>query len=106
VVVLGLSVVAFGVEVFALVDAARTPPRAFVNAGKRTKTLWVAITAVAAALGFLSLPLSGFSRDPFGLLSILAVVGAGVYLADVRPAVREMRGGGRGGNSSGPYGPW
>jgi hypothetical protein len=103
-IVLALSVLAFGLEIFALVDAARTRADAFTVTGKQTKTRWLVILAVAAALGFLSLPLSGVSRDPFGLLSIVSVVAAVVYLTDVRPAVRQIRGGG--GSSSGPYGPW
>ena len=34
---------------------------------------------------------------------ILTLVAAGIYLADVRPKVREFK---SGGTSSGPYGPW
>jgi hypothetical protein len=103
-IVLALSVVAFGVEAWALVDALRQRSDAFVAAGKLTKPLWLIILGVAAALGFLALPFGGggFS-NPLGLLSIVAVVAAAVYLTDVRPAVRESRG--RGGRS-GPYGPW
>jgi hypothetical protein len=105
VIVLVLSVVAFGVEVWALVDALTQKSGSFVAAGKLTKPLWIIILAVATALGFLALPLGGggFS-NPLGLLSIVAVVAAAVYLTDVRPAVRQL--GGRGGGRSGPYGPW
>jgi hypothetical protein len=106
-VLLVLGIAAFGLEAWALVDAVRRPAGAFVAAGKRTKTFWVAITAVAAAIGFVSLPFVDL-----GFLGILAVVGAAVYLADVRPAVRQYGGGprrgdrgGRGGDQ-GPYGPW
>jgi Protein of unknown function (DUF2516) len=104
-IVLVLSIAAFGVEAWALIDALRQKSDAFVAAGKLTKPLWIIILAVAAALGFLALPLGGggFS-SPLGLLSIVAVVAAAVYLTDVRPAVRQLRG--RGGGSSGPYGPW
>jgi hypothetical protein len=42
-------------------------------------------------------------NNPISMVSILAVVGAAVYLTDVRPALNQVRG--RGG-SSGPYGPW
>ena len=53
---------------------------------------------VAVLLGFVSL-------GGLGLLAILGVVAAGVYLADVRPAVETVQG--RGNNShQGPYGPW
>lgn len=104
-IVLALSVLAFGLELFALIDAARIPSGAFVAAGKLTKPIWLAILGVATAFGFISLPFSGGGMlSPFGLLSIVAVVAAVVYLTDVRPAVRQIRGGGS--KSSGPYGPW
>lgn len=92
-----LGIAAFGMEIFALIDAARHQPAAYVAADKRTKTVWVAITAVCAAVGFLSI------RSPIGLLGIVGVIGAAVYLADVRPALQQVRGRGR---SQGPYGPW
>ena len=68
-------------------------------AGKRTKNLWVAVTAVAAVLGFV------FVFNVLGFLSILAIVAAGFYLADVRPALRRVTGRGTG-SHQGPYGPW
>ncbi|MBK9725881.1 MAG: DUF2516 family protein [Actinomycetales bacterium] len=92
-----LGVLALGLEVFALVDALRQPPAAFLAAGKRTKGLWVGITVAASLVGFVSV------NNPISMVSILAVVGAAVYLTDVRPALNQVRG--RGG-SSGPYGPW
>ncbi|MGI4894798.1 MAG: DUF2516 family protein [Janthinobacterium lividum] len=106
VVLLVIAVAAFLVEVWALIDVLRRPSAAFTAAGKRTKTFWVAIVAVAAAIGFVSLPPFSGASVP-GLLGILAIVGAGVYLADVRPAVRQYRRG-RGGEDrhQGPYGPW
>jgi hypothetical protein len=41
---------------------------------------------------------------PTSILPVAAFVAAAVYLADVRPKVKEFRSGG--GTSSGPYGPW
>ncbi|MEW1957830.1 DUF2516 family protein [Kineococcus sp. NPDC059986] len=101
-VVLLLGVAAFGLEVWALVDCLRRPAGAFVSAGKRTKTFWTVIVAIATAVGFVSI----FS--PLSLFGVIAVVGAAVYLVDVRPAVRQFGGGPRrgGGGNSGPYGPW
>lgn len=97
-VMLVLTLAALAIEVFAFVHALRTRPDAFVAAGKRTKQFWMAVTGVAILLGFVSL-------GGLGLLAILGVVAAGVYLADVRPAVETVQGRG---NSShqGPYGPW
>ncbi|MBA2696825.1 MAG: DUF2516 family protein [Ornithinimicrobium sp.] len=96
-----LGLLAAGLQVWALVDALITRADAFVAAGKRTKGFWVAITGVAAAIGFV------FFASPFNIFSLLAIVAAAIYLTDVRPAVKSMRGR-RGGNGShmGPYGPW
>ncbi len=90
-----LALVLFGVEVWALVDAARRPAGAFLAAGKRTKRFWLLLTGAAAAVGFIAIP------PPLGLglftgfLQFVAVVPAGVYLADVRPAVSSYGGGRR-----------
>ena len=84
-----LSLAILGMEVFAFVDALRHPADSYVRAGKRTKPLWLAVTGVAALLGFLTL------GQPLNLFALLGVVGAGVYLADVRPALRSV-GGSRG----------
>ena len=97
-IVVGLSVVALGVEVYAFVDCLRRRPDAFPAAGKRTKAFWLILTGVSVLIGVLAL-----STVP-GLLAIVAVVAAGVYLADVKPALDQVMG--RGSGSQGPYGPW
>jgi len=103
-IVLVLALGAFALELFALVDALRRRPDAFVAAGKRTKRFWVILLVVAAALGFIGVPPPVGFGDALSIFSIIAVVAAAVYLTDVRPAVRQIRGGG--GTNSGPYGPW
>lgn len=95
IVLLVLGLVALGLQGFALVDALRQRSDAFTAAGKLTKKLWLVILSVATALGFVLV----FS--PLNIFNLLAVVAAGVYLADVRPALRGVTGGG-----TGPYGPW
>ncbi|MFW5473736.1 DUF2516 family protein [Knoellia sp. CPCC 206450] len=97
-VILVLTIAALAIEVFAFIHALRTRPDAFVAAGKRTKNFWLAVTGVAALLGFVSL-------GNLGIFTILGVVAAGVYLADVRPAVETVQGRGTG-SHQGPYGPW
>jgi len=96
-VALVLGIGAFGLEVFALVDALRRRPDAFAASGKRTKQFWTLMLAAAAAIGFVVL----FS--PLTLFGLIAVVAAAVYLTDVRPALDEVT---RGGGRMGPYGPW
>ena len=82
-----LSLGALVLKIWALADAVYRPAPAYVAAGKLTKLAWVAILAVAVLLT---------GGDFLGLLGLVAVVAAIVYLVDVRPAVRGVR----------PGGPW
>ena len=95
---LALGLVAVGIEIWALIDCVKRPAPNFEATMKRTKGFWTAMTGGAAAVGVLTVLVT--STGLFGLLQIVAVVAACVYLADVKPAVSEVRGG------SGPYGPW
>jgi Protein of unknown function (DUF2516) len=92
--VLGLA--ALALQGFALFDAIRMRPDAFPAAGKQTKMIWLAVLVVATLIGFVSV------FGPLNIFNLIGVVAAGYYLADVRPAVRGIAGGG----SSGPYGRW
>jgi uncharacterized iron-regulated membrane protein len=81
-----VSLAVLVVQAWAVVDCATRRPDAFVAAGKLTKPAWLAITAVALVVGLL--------LGPLGILGLAAVVASIVYLVDVRPAVREISGGG------------
>lgn len=85
--------VAMGLSAFGLADAVRHRPDAFTAAGKASKKIWLAVLGAAVALSILSFP------NPFQITGILAVVGGGVYAADVRPALRKVMG--RGSSSDG-----
>lgn len=100
-----LALVALGLELWALLDCVRHKAGAFEATGKRTKTFWLALTGGATLVGVLSLLGSGGGLfGTIGLFGLAAVVAASVYLADVRPAVKDA---GRGGSrNTGPYGPW
>ena len=100
-----LSLVAVGLELWAFADCARHKANAFEATGKRTKGFWLALTGGAALIGVISLLNSGGGIfGTLGLFGLAAVVAASVYLADVRPAVKDA---GRGGSrNTGPYGPW
>lgn len=79
------------VAVWAFVDCLiRRAPR-FEAMSKRTKGFWLGLTGGASLVTILGLffPGSGliFSFGGYGLFNIAAVTAAGVYLADVRPAV-------------------
>ena len=74
-----ISLVTLVIKVWALIDVAIRPPRAFVSEGKQTKGLWVAILVVAVLATYV------------GFLSIIGLIAALVYLLDVRPAVKTYR---------------
>ena len=96
--VLILGLAALACEIFALVDAVRQRPDAYVAAGTRTKNFWMILLLIATVLGVVTL---------FNVLNLFGLVGfiaAAVYLADVRPALRRVSGRGR--PQDGPYGPW
>jgi len=95
---LAFWVLAIGLSTFGLVDALRHRPDAFTAAGKASKNIWLAVLGAAVALSIVSFP------NPFQMTGILAVVGAGVYAADVRPALRRVMG--RGSSGDGPAGRW
>ncbi len=100
-VMLAVGLVAFGLSLWALVDAASRPAGAFTSAGKRTKTFWLVLTAVAAALTFIGVG-GGLSFFTLG-----SAIVAGIYLADVRPAVQPYsRRRGRGPGGTPPRGGW
>ncbi len=93
-IMLGLSVALLGIEVWALVSALRFRPDAYTAAGKRTKPFWAAMTLGAVVIGLLSL------LNMLGLFfAIIGIVMAGVFLADVLPALRTVMG-----NAQGSYG--
>lgn len=99
-ILLALGLLAFGMELFALFDVLRRPAAAFQYADKRTKNFWLILVGVAAAVGFVSL------FNPTSLVGLLGVVAAGVYLADVRPAVSQYRPRGGTATGRGPHGSW
>jgi hypothetical protein len=96
-----LSLAALVVEGWAFIDAIRRPAPAFTAAGKQTKPIWLIILGVAVVFGIGFSALGGVSL--IQILPLAAFVAAAIYLTDVRPKVREFKGGS---SSTGPYGPW
>jgi O-antigen ligase len=74
-------------RLWALVDCLTRKVAAFPAVDKLTKPAWVAMLVLALLFGSL------ISRAPVGPFSLITAVVAAVYLADVRPAVREISGG-------------
>ncbi|MET8503520.1 DUF2516 family protein [Streptomyces sp. NPDC004787] len=87
----------FAVAAFAFAATARED--AYRAADKQTKKFWLILLGVNLLLNLLL---------PMLFLQIAGLVAAIVFMVDVRPALRQVSGGGRRGGSSsdGPYGPY
>lgn len=72
-------------RLWAVVDCITRKAAAFPAADKLTKPAWLAILLVTGLLGTLWL-----SPTPLWPMSLISAVASAVYLADVRPAVREI----------------
>lgn len=84
-VILAATVAAVGVKAFAFVVALTYTEEAYAAAAKLTKVTWGLILGVAL-VAQLIMP------SPLGLLNIVGLVAAFVFLADVRPALRQVTG--------------
>lgn len=95
-VLLVLGIASLALTAFATVDALRQRSNLFPAVGRQTKVFWVAVLAVAFLISIVSL------YNALSLFNVVGVIAAGIYLADVRPKIKEISGGR--GSSSGPYG--
>ncbi|MYV57673.1 DUF2516 family protein [Streptomyces sp. NBC_01317] len=96
---LSLAMLVFAVV--ALIFAATARKDAYPAADKKTKSFWLIILGVVVAVDF-------FLSSIF-FLQIAGLVATIVFMVDVRPALRQVSGGGRrsgGSSSDGPYGPY
>ncbi|MFD7613468.1 DUF2516 family protein [Streptomyces sp. NPDC059828] len=88
-----LALVALGFAAFAREDAYRA-------ADKQSKMFWLILLGVTVAVNLFI---------PMLFLQLAGLIASIVFMVDVRPALRQVSGGGgrRGGSSSdGPYGPY
>lgn len=77
--------VALGVKGFALVTAVGFQAEAYTAAAKLTKVTWCAFLGLGLVAQLISM-------NPLGLINIVFLVVAFVYLADVRPALQQVTG--------------
>lgn len=73
-------------RVWAFVDCLTRKVASFPAVDKLTKPAWLGILLLAGVFGT-------FLSPPIGPVSLISAIVAAVYLADVRPAVREISGG-------------
>ena len=76
-------VAVLGVKLFAFVQALMFPAPAYEAASKLTKTTWGAILGIGLVAQIV------FST-PITLINLIFLVAALVFLADVRPALRNL----------------
>jgi hypothetical protein len=75
---------ALGIKAWALADVIKAPAEAFPFLNRQTKNIWIAIT-IGSILGH-------FLFGPWGFTGIIGLVACGVYLADIRVKINEMKG--------------
>lgn len=80
----------FALWVWAFFDCLTRRVDAFRAADKLTKPAWLAILALGALFGTLTSAPFNYTANPTGIIALVATAAAGVYLVDVRPAVREL----------------
>ena len=83
----------FAMWVWAFGDCLTRKAAAFPAVDKLTKPAWLAIIAISTLLGTLTATPFDYAATPMSIIALVATVVAAVYLADVRPAVREITGG-------------
>ena len=71
----------FIAEGFAMVDAVARPAQAYLAADKMNKQAWMMILGLALLVQILL---------PFGLLQLIGLVAALVYVLDARPALQSV----------------
>lgn len=77
-------VAVLAIKGFAFINALTYSNEAYDAAGKLTKTAWCAITGLGFAAQLILL------GSPLNLISLIFTIAALVYLADVRPALKEV----------------
>lgn len=88
-------------KAFTFIDAAIRRKDAYTAADKQTKPFWLIILGLSAVVDWV------FDFALLGILPIIGLIAAIVYMVDVRPVLKQVSGGRRNqGGSTGPYGPW
>ena len=82
-ILLVISIGMFLAQAFAFVDAFTHRKDAYVAADKLTKPAWLIILGLGVAWHMLS-------WQPIGIVNLIGIVAAIVYIVDVRPALRSL----------------
>lgn len=77
-----------GVKIWALVDSVSHSKAAFEFVGRMNKIFWITFLGLSVLIQFVSVSL-GWS--PTGLLNLVGLILAVVYLIDMRPKLKELK---------------
>jgi hypothetical protein len=77
-----------GVKIWALVDSAAHSKAAYEFIGRMNKVFWLAFLGLAVLIQFASVSM-GWS--PTGLLNLVGLILAAVYLVDMRPKLKDLK---------------
>jgi hypothetical protein len=83
-----LTVFTLVLELVALVHCAVQKSDAFRAIGSLSKGIWLLLIAGSMVLTLL------IGSSPLGLIGLVGLIAASVYLLDVRPGLRDLRSGG------------
>lgn len=84
---IGLTVAAFGVQLWAFIDCLRYKDENYRAVDKQSKKFWVILLGVALAIALIALPPLGMQII---ILNLAALVAGIVYLTDVRPKIKAV----------------
>ena len=82
---LAVLVVVLAIKGFAFINALTYSVEAYEAAGKFTKQAWCAITGIGFAAQLILI-----TGSPFGIIHLVFTIASLVYIADVRPALRQV----------------
>ncbi|MGH3736491.1 MAG: DUF2516 family protein [Micromonosporaceae bacterium] len=82
-----IFIFAVAIEVVAFVHCLLQRAESFKAVDTLPKGLWLALTGGAAVLSVAVL------SSPIGILGLIGIIAASIYLLDVRPAIRDLAGG-------------
>jgi hypothetical protein len=104
-----LSLVTLAIKAWAFGDAVIRPSAGFKAVDKMPKAFWITVLGLGAAAQVGWALLVGLEMSWLGLVGLIGIVVALVYIFGIRPQVIQYggrRGGGGRSSSDGPYGPW
>lgn len=83
-----LGYVFAGIKIWALMDAASHSKEAYEFIARMNKTFWLGFLALVVVVQFASV---SFGWSPIGLVNLVGLILALVYLVDMRPKLKDLK---------------